>query len=84
MLMLHVTSRTILFKLSRETSFPIAIGVASPVPSCILHGALTTHVNHQDRSNTQDSVAHFCAMSVRSLLRLRVSMLFYCPREYHI
>jgi hypothetical protein len=53
-------------ELSKETSFPVAIVVASQVPSSIQPGALTTLVNHQDLSNTQDSVAHFYAMSMRS------------------
>jgi hypothetical protein len=41
-------------------------------------------VNRQDRSNTQDSVVHFCAMLVWSQPRLCVSIWFYCPREYHL
>jgi hypothetical protein len=80
MLISHVTYRTILFELSKEASFLIAIVVAPRMPSCILHGALTTLVNHQDWSNTQDSVVHFCAMSVRSLPRLRVSILLLSKR----
>jgi hypothetical protein len=60
----HVTSTTILFELSKEALFPIATVVAPQVPPCILPGTLMTLVNHQGRSNTQDSVFHFYAMSV--------------------
>jgi hypothetical protein len=62
----------------------ITIDVSSEVPSCILPGAQMALMNHQDWSNTQDSVVCFCVMSVRSQPRLRVSILFYCPREYHL
>jgi hypothetical protein len=51
--------------------------VSSHVPYCILPGALMTLMNHQHRSNTQDGVVHFCAMSVRSQPRLRVHIFFY-------
>jgi hypothetical protein len=84
MLISHVTSRTILFELSKETSFSIAITVTSHVPSCILPSALMALVNHQDRSNTQDSIVHFCTISVWSQSRLRVPIRSYCPREYHL
>jgi hypothetical protein len=60
----HVTSTTILFELSKEALFPIATVVAPQVPPCILPGTLMTLVNHQGRSNTQDSVVHFYAISV--------------------
>jgi hypothetical protein len=60
----HVTSRTILLNLSKETLFPITTVVASQVSPCILPGTLMTLVNHQGRSNTRDSVVHFYAMSV--------------------
>jgi hypothetical protein len=38
--------------------------VATQVPSGILLGALMIPVNHQDRSNTQDSVAHVSEISI--------------------
>jgi hypothetical protein len=59
-----VTSTTILFELSKEALFLIATVVAPQVSPCILPGTLMTHVNHQGRSNTQDSIVHFYAMSV--------------------
>jgi hypothetical protein len=60
----HMTSRTILFELSKETLFSIATIVALQVSPCILPRTLMTLVNHQGRSNTQDSIVHFYAMSV--------------------
>jgi hypothetical protein len=60
----HATSRTILFELPKETLFPIATVVAPQVSPCILSGTLMTLVNHHGRSNTNDSVVHFYAMSV--------------------
>jgi hypothetical protein len=59
----HVTSRTILFKLSKETLFRIATIVAPQASPCILPRTLMTLVN-QGQSNTQDSTVHFYAMSV--------------------
>jgi hypothetical protein len=53
-----------MFELSKETLFPIATVVALQVSACIQPGTLMTLVNHQGRFNTQDSVVHFCAMSV--------------------
>jgi hypothetical protein len=60
----HVTSRTILFELSKETLFPIATVVAPQASPCILPGTLMTLVSHRGRSDTQDSIVHFYAMSV--------------------
>jgi hypothetical protein len=59
-----MTSRTILFELSKETLFLIATTVALQVSPCILPGTLMTLVNHQGQSNIQDSVVHFYAISV--------------------
>jgi hypothetical protein len=55
--------------------------VSSQVPSCILFGALMTLVHHQDRSNTQDSVVHFCMILMRSQPQLCVSILFHHPKR---
>jgi hypothetical protein len=63
-LILHTTSRTILFELPKEILFPIATIVAPQVSPCILPRTLMTLVNHQGRSNTQDNIVHFYAMSV--------------------
>jgi hypothetical protein len=60
----HTSSRTILFELSKETLFLIATIVALQVSPCILPGTLMTLVNHQGRSNTQDSIIHFYTMLV--------------------
>jgi hypothetical protein len=63
-LSLHATLRTILFELSKETLFPIAIVVAPQASPSILFGTLMTLVSHRGQSDTQDSVVHFYAMSV--------------------